>query len=64
MKAKRFDAVRFMRKARERIGKEDAGLSWHQISRKTSMLVDKDPLWSKLKQRVLSTQPATARGLR
>ncbi len=49
---KPFDAVAFMRKRREEIDEEDAGLSWGERSRKTLKIVQKDPLWKRLKHRV------------
>jgi hypothetical protein len=48
----KFDAVAWMRKRREEIDREDAGLSWDEKSRKTLELLANDPLWNRLKHRV------------
>ena len=55
---KTFDAVAFMRKRREEIDREDAGLTWEQKREKTRRIVEKDPLWQRLKDRVV--YPVTA----
>ena len=51
--AKRFDAVAWMRQRRAAIDQEDAGLTWEEKSRKTLDLLEDDPLWQRLKGRVL-----------
>jgi hypothetical protein len=51
MKTKTFDAVGFMRKRREEIDREDAGLSWAEKREKTRRIVAEDPLWQRLKMR-------------
>ena len=51
---KPFDAVQWMRSRRAQIDKEDEGLSWAEMSRKTVQLVRKDPLWLRIKSRVRS----------
>lgn len=56
---KTFDAVAFMRKRRAEIDREDEGLSWKEKSEKTARIVEKDPLWQRLKDRVV--QPTTLR---
>jgi len=50
--SKSFDAVAFMRRRREEIDREDAGLSWEERASKTSELLKDDPLWLYLKDRV------------
>ena len=54
MKSK-FDTVAWMRNRREEIDREDAGLSWDEKSRKTLELLANDPLWNRLKHRVVRT---------
>ena len=49
MKKKSFDAVAFMRKRREEIDREDAGLSWAEKREKTRRAIENDPLWHRLK---------------
>lgn len=61
---KTFDAVAFMRKRREEIDREDAGLTWEQKREKTRRLVEKDPLWEKLKNQVISTTPRVLMAVR
>lgn len=51
---KTFDAVSWMRKRREEIDKEDASLSWEAKKQKTYAVISDDPLWQKLKSRVVS----------
>mgnify|MGYP006302129355 CR=1 FL=1 len=48
---KDFDAVAFMRRRREEIGREDEGLSWEERARKTREIVEKDPLGERLRDR-------------
>lgn len=50
---KDFDAVSFMRTRREQIEQEDAGLSWQEKSRKTLRVLEGDPLWEKVKNRLV-----------
>jgi hypothetical protein len=50
--SKGFDAVAFMRRRREEIDREDAGLSWEERVSKTSELLKDDPLWLYLKDRL------------
>ena len=58
--SKRFDAVAWMRKRRAEIDKDDEGLSWEEKARKTVNLLHDDPLWKRLKHRVVTppTSPA------
>jgi len=51
---KRFDAVAWMRKRRVEIDKEDEGLTWEQKTRRTVELLQKDPLWKRLRRRVIA----------
>lgn len=53
---KTFDAVAWMRKRRIEIDEEDKELSWEEKREKTRRLLEKDPLWLKLKGRL--TEPA------
>jgi hypothetical protein len=45
---KNFDAVAWMRRRREEIDREDAGLTWQERSEKTRQLLKNDPLWQRL----------------
>jgi hypothetical protein len=51
---KKFDAVAWMRMQRARIDEEDQGLSWEQKRRKTRHLLEKDPLWQRLRYRIVN----------
>jgi len=53
MKNKTFDAVAWMRKRREKIDEEDQRLSWEQRHEKTRQLIENDPLWLRLKDRIV-----------
>jgi len=48
-----FDAVSWMRARRERIDEEDQKLSWEQKHEKTRRLLEKDPLWLRLRNRIV-----------
>jgi hypothetical protein len=50
---KTFDAVVWMRKRRMEIDEEDQGLSWVEKRKKTRELLEKDPLWQRLKSRLV-----------
>lgn len=50
-----FDAVRFMRRRREEIDREDEGLTWEEKAQKTRLLVRNDPLWKRLSTRAIET---------
>ena len=52
-KERSFDAVAFMRKRREEIDKEDAALSWAEKREKTRRMIEDDPLYRRLKHRVV-----------
>ena len=47
-----FDAVDWMRKRRTEIDEEDQGLSWEAKRKKTRHILEGDPLWLKLKNRL------------
>ena len=60
---KSFDAVAWMRQRRTAIEKEDRGLTWEEKSRKTLDLLRGDPLWERLKKRVVEpAAPVAHRG--
>ena len=50
---KEFDAVAWMRARRANIDEEDQGLSWEEKRKKTRRLLEADPLWVRLKGRVV-----------
>ena len=50
---KTFDAVAWMRKRRMEIDEEDQGLSWVEKRKKTRELLERDPLWYRLKNRLV-----------
>lgn len=50
---KTFDAIAWMRKRRMQIDEEDRDLSWEEKRKKTRRLLDKDPLWQRLKNRLV-----------
>jgi hypothetical protein len=52
---KTFDAVAWMRKRRIEIDEEDKGLSWEEKREKTQRLLEKDPLWLRLKGRLIES---------
>ncbi len=56
---KNFDAVAWMRKRRIEIDQEDKGLSWEQKREKTRQLLQRDPLWLKLKNRLVEASPVS-----
>ena len=56
---KTFDAVAWMRKRREEIDKEDQGLSWEEKHEKTRKLLEKDPLWLILRERLVEPRSVT-----
>jgi len=51
MKKKTFDAVAFMRKRREELSRDYAGLGWQQIEERIQQAIKDDPLWTKGTQR-------------
>jgi hypothetical protein len=53
MRNKTFDAVAWMRRRREKIDEEDQGLSWEEKHIKTHQFIENDPLWLRLKDRVV-----------
>jgi len=50
---KTFDAVAWMRKRRIEIDEEDKELSWEEKREKTRRLLEKDPLWLRLRGRLI-----------
>ncbi len=50
---KTFDAVAWMRKRRIEIDEEDQGLSWGEKHKRTRELLEKDPLWQRLRKRLV-----------
>jgi hypothetical protein len=50
---KTYDAVAWMRKRRTEIDEEDKGLSWEEKREKTRRLLEKDPLWLRLRGRLI-----------
>ena len=66
--SKSFDAVAWMRKRRAEIDKEDEGLTWEEKAQRTALLLTDDPLWMRLKRRMIvpptSPAPQAAAGKR
>ena len=56
--AKGFDAVAWMRAKRTEIDREDGGLTWPERNRKTLEVLQHDPLWERLKGRVIRAESA------
>lgn len=52
---KTFDAVAWMRKRRMEIDEEDEGLSWVEKHKKTREFLKNDPLWHRLKTRLVES---------
>ena len=50
---KTFDAVAFMRKRREELSREYEGLSWKEREKRVREALKDDPLWQRLKDRVV-----------
>ena len=50
---KKFDAVAFQRKRRSQIDRETEGLSWEERRRWIRKDLEKDPLWKRLKHRIV-----------
>ena len=57
---KTFDAVAWMRRRRGEIDKEDQGLSWEEKHEKTRKLLEKDPLWQSLRERLVESTSVPA----
>lgn len=55
---KKFDAVAWMRTQRTKIDIEDQGLSWEEKRRRTRELLETDPLWLRLKHRLINPMEA------
>ena len=60
---KTFDAVAWMRKRRIKIDQEDKGLSWEEKRGKTRRLLEKDPLWLRLKGRLIEPTKFSVKGI-
>jgi hypothetical protein len=60
---KTFDAVAWMRKRRIEIDEEDKGLSWEEKREKTRRLLEKDPLWLRLKGRLIEPTNFSAKSI-
>jgi len=52
---KTFDAVDWMRTRRAKIDQEDQTLSWEEKHKRTHRLLETDPLWKRLKNRIVET---------
>ncbi len=57
-KKKTFDAVAFMRKRREELSREYAGLTAEQIEERVQQSLKDDPLWQRHRQ---SRKPASSK---
>ncbi len=55
----RLKAVEWMRQVRTQIDAEDQGLGWGEKHRKTMEVLEKDPLWRKLKGRIADPRATT-----
>jgi len=58
---KSFGAVAWMQQRRAAIDREDEGWTWEERSRKTLDVLKGDPLWERLKSRVVEPAAADAR---
>jgi len=58
---KTFDAVAWMRKRRIEIDEEDKELSWDEKREKTRRLIEQDPLWLRLKDRLIEPTKFSAK---
>lgn len=54
-----FKAVEWMRQVRALIDAEEEGLGWTDKHRKTIEILEKDPLWQKLKGRIIDPRTTT-----
>ncbi len=61
---KEFDAVAWMRTRRAKIDEEDQGLSWEEKRKKTRRLLEDDPLWLRLKNRVVELDSSSRMAVR
>lgn len=52
---KTFDAVAFMRKRREELSHEYAGLDWQEIEKRIRQKLKDDPLWNQNNWNITST---------
>jgi len=60
---KTFDTVAWMRKRRTEIDEEDKGLSWEEKREKTRRLLEKDPLWLRLRGRLIEPTKFSAKSV-
>jgi hypothetical protein len=60
---KAFDAVAWMRKRRIEIDEEDKGLSCEEKREKTRKLLEQDPLWLRLKGRLIEPTKFSAKSM-
>jgi len=61
MKKKTFDAVAFMRKRREELSRNYAGLGWQQIEERIQQALKDNPLWRQgPQQQSASSSPKSA----
>jgi hypothetical protein len=61
-KAVDFKAVEWMRRVRVQIDTEDIGLAWSDKHRKTAEILEKDPIWQRLKHRITDFQTSKGKG--
>ena len=59
-----FKAVEWMRQVRAKIDEEDAGIRWDDKHVKTIQVLERDPLWQKLKDRVVDPRAEETRRTR
>ena len=52
---KTFDSIAFMRKRREELSRDYAGLSWQQIEKKIKKALKNNPLWKRCLKKSLSS---------
>ncbi|MBI4610613.1 MAG: hypothetical protein HY726_16580 [Candidatus Rokubacteria bacterium] len=57
-----FKAVEWMRHVRTQIDAEDAGLGWSDKHQKTIKILEKDPLWHRLKSRMMDSRAKAPEG--
>lgn len=50
--SKPFDAVAWMRRRRAEIDREDEHIGWQERSLKTLNLLENDPIWQKIRDRI------------
>lgn len=60
MTDKPFDAVAFMRRRREEIDREDERLSWNEKRVRTMKSLEGDPVWERIKERLVTAGDSAA----